>query len=178
MAEQCSRLRSTRLVGFDEHRVRFRYKDYAAANRRKVMALAPQQFIRCYLLHVLPKGFMRIRHYGLLGNRTKQHKLAQARTALNAPQYAAVPGAPETIEAFCHSALHRYQPLNTAPSAPCPTRPAFVPCLAATACMVDLIQIPKIVAQNPAVQSNKFYPPCCRTADKTLFVMRHRATPQ
>ena len=100
-------LTNSRLVGFDEHSVRFRYKDYAAANRRKVMALAPQEFIRRYLLHVLPKGFMRIRHYGLLGNRTKQRKLAQARAALNAPQYAAVPGAPETIEAFWQRIAHR-----------------------------------------------------------------------
>ena len=100
-------LTNSRLVGFDEHSVRFRYKDYAAANRRKVMALAPQEFIRRYLLHVLPKGFMRIRHYGLLGNRTKQRKLARARTALNAPQYAAAPAAPETIEAFWQRIAHR-----------------------------------------------------------------------
>jgi hypothetical protein len=64
------------------------------------MALDAQEFIRRYLLHVLPKGFMRIRHYGLNGNRAKHHKLAQARAALAAPPPQAVPTAPETLEAF------------------------------------------------------------------------------
>jgi len=93
-------LTNSRLVSLDEHTVRFRYKDYACGNRRKVMALAPQEFIRRYLAHVLPKGFMRIRHYGLLGNRAKHHKLTQARAALNAPRPEPRPATPETIEAF------------------------------------------------------------------------------
>jgi putative transposase/transposase-like zinc-binding protein len=93
-------LTNTRLVSFDDHTVRFRYQDYAAGNRRKVMTLDAQEFIRRYLLHVLPKGLMRIRHYGLLGNRAKRHKLALARTALNAPRPALPRAAPETIEAF------------------------------------------------------------------------------
>jgi len=93
-------LTNNRLVSFDEHSVRFRYKDYAAGNRRKVMSLDAQEFIRRYLLHVLPKGFMRIRHYGLNANRAKTHKLALARAALNAPRPEPVPTAPETIEAF------------------------------------------------------------------------------
>lgn len=49
---------------------------------------------------MLPKGFMRVRHYALNGNRTKRHKLAQARAALNVPRPTAAPSAPETIEAF------------------------------------------------------------------------------
>jgi hypothetical protein len=93
-------LTNNRLVSLDDESVRFRYKDYAHGNRRKVMGIDPQEFIRRYLLHVLPKGFMRIRHYGLSGNRAKCHKLAQARTALNAPRPALPPAAPETIEAF------------------------------------------------------------------------------
>jgi hypothetical protein len=93
-------LTNSRLVSFDDHMVRFRYQDYAAGNRRKVMTLDAHEFIRRYLLHVLPKGLMRIRHYGVLGNRAKRHKLALARTALNAPQPAPAPAAPETIEAF------------------------------------------------------------------------------
>jgi Putative transposase len=87
-------------VSFDEHCARFRYKDYAAANRRKVMRLDAQEFIRRYLLHVLPNGFMRIRHYGLLGSRSKHRNLAQARSALNLPQPEAAPAAPETLEAL------------------------------------------------------------------------------
>lgn len=93
-------LTNSRLVSLEDQTVRFRYRDYAAGNRRRVMALGAQEFIRRYLLHVLPKRFMRIRHYGLLGNRAKRHKLAKARAALNAPQPQLVPPAPETIEAF------------------------------------------------------------------------------
>ena len=63
--------------------VRFRYKDYAHGNRRKVLTLDAQEFIRRFLLHVLPSGFMRIRHYGLLANRAKGEKLAAARAALD-----------------------------------------------------------------------------------------------
>jgi hypothetical protein len=93
-------LTNNRLLPADDHTVRFRYKDYAHGNRRRVMALDPTEFIRRYLLHVLPKRFMRIRHYGLNGNRTKRHKLTRARTALDAPPIQRAPVAPETIEAF------------------------------------------------------------------------------
>jgi hypothetical protein len=93
-------LTNSRLVSLDDETVRFRYKDYAAGNHRKVMTLDAQEFIRRYLLHVLPKGFMRIRHYGLNGNRGKHHQLAQARAALNVPRPEPRPTAPETIEAF------------------------------------------------------------------------------
>jgi len=93
-------LTNNRLVSLDDEAVRFRYKDYAAGNRRKVIALDAQEFIRRYLTHVLPKGFMRIRHYGLNGNRAKRHKLAQARAALDDRAPEPVPTAPETIEAF------------------------------------------------------------------------------
>jgi hypothetical protein len=104
-------LTNNRLVSLDQHTVRFRYKDYAAGHRRKLMTLDAQEFIRRYLLHVLPKGFMRIRHYGLLGNRAKRHKLAQARAALNAPRPEPLPRSPDTIEAFwlrvAHLDIHR-----------------------------------------------------------------------
>jgi len=93
-------LTNNRLVSLSDTTVRFRYKDYACANRRKVMALEAHEFIRRYLMHVLPKGFMRIRHYGLNGNRGKHHKLAQARTALDVPRPEPRPTAPETLEAF------------------------------------------------------------------------------
>jgi Putative transposase len=88
-----------RLVSLEDDEVRFRYKDYAYGNRRKVLSLKPAEFIRRFLLHVLPSGFMRIRHYGILANRTKREKLAQARTALDsapAPQ----PPEPESVATF------------------------------------------------------------------------------
>jgi hypothetical protein len=96
----CIALTNSRLVSLDDRTVRFRYKDYASGNRRKVMALDAPEFIRRFLTHVLPRGFTRIRHYGLLGNRAKHHKLAQARAALNVPRPEPRPTAPETIEAF------------------------------------------------------------------------------
>jgi hypothetical protein len=90
---------NNRLVSLDDDAVRFRYKDYAHGNRRKVLALEPAEFIRRFLLHVLPAGFMRIRHYGILANRAKREKLALARMALNHTSAAPSPQ-PESVEAF------------------------------------------------------------------------------
>ena len=58
---------------------------YAHGDRRKVMRLEGVEFLRRFALHVLPRGFNRIRHYGLLANRNKRSLLAQARTALATP---------------------------------------------------------------------------------------------
>ncbi|MFC0116945.1 transposase, partial [Pseudoalteromonas xiamenensis] len=57
-----------RLVAVDEQGVSFSYRDYKDEDKRKVMQLSRDEFIRRYLLHVLPKGLMRIRHYGFLAN--------------------------------------------------------------------------------------------------------------
>ena len=84
----------------DEHSVRFRYKDYARAGRIRVMSLEPQEFIRRFLVHVLPRHFVRIRHYGLLGNRGKCRALAQCRVALDQPPREP-PRAAESMAAFC-----------------------------------------------------------------------------
>jgi hypothetical protein len=89
-----------RLLSLTDTGVRFRYKDYAHGNRRRVMALPAAEFIRRFLLHVLPTGFMRIRHYGILANRAKQAKLARARQALACPAPEQVPPPPETVPAF------------------------------------------------------------------------------
>jgi len=83
-----------RLVSFDANSVRFRYKDYAHGNRRRVMQLHPSEFLRRFTLHVLPRGFNRIRHYGLLANRNKRALLASARAALGAPALAQLPHFP------------------------------------------------------------------------------------
>ena len=96
---------NNRLVSIKDDAVRFRYKDYAHGNRRKVMALEPAEFIRRFLLHVLPSRFMRIRHYGILANRAKREKLAQARLALLQPCAAPTPE-PESIEAFWLRVAH------------------------------------------------------------------------
>jgi hypothetical protein len=62
--------------------VRFRYKDYAAGGTAKVMKLRAEEFLRRFLLHVVPPHFVRIRYCGLLANRTRQEKLARCRQLL------------------------------------------------------------------------------------------------
>ena len=79
---------NSRLLALDERGVTFRWKDYrvkAAAKgktRHKAMTLAPEEFMRRFLLHVLPGGFHRIRHYGLLANGSRKECLAKARELL------------------------------------------------------------------------------------------------
>jgi hypothetical protein len=73
-----------RLLAFDETGVTFRYKDYRrdGGERQHVMTLATDEFIRRFLLHVLPRGFHRIRHYGLLASSARRTSLARARDLL------------------------------------------------------------------------------------------------
>jgi hypothetical protein len=78
-------LSNERLVSCDARAVRFRYKDTAHGSRRRVMELPALEFLRRFALHVLPRGFNRIRHYGLLANRRKRALLAVARAALDVP---------------------------------------------------------------------------------------------
>lgn len=74
-----------RMVRLDRGIVRFRWKDYADGGRVKLMALAAAEFIRRFLLHIVPDGFVRIRHFGLLANRTRKVKLARCRRVLDQP---------------------------------------------------------------------------------------------
>ncbi|MER8577046.1 IS91 family transposase [Mesorhizobium sp. M1338] len=73
-----------RLIAFDKNSVTFRYKDYRrdGADRQQVMTLATDEFIRRFLLHVLPRAFHRIRHYGLLASSSRNTSLALARELL------------------------------------------------------------------------------------------------
>jgi hypothetical protein len=73
---------NSRLVFVGDGVVRFRYTDYATGGPAKGMELSAEEFLRRFLLHVVPTGFVRIRHYGLLANRTRQDKLARARQLL------------------------------------------------------------------------------------------------
>jgi hypothetical protein len=72
-----------RLVQLKDAKITFRWKNYRHGNRVRLMTLDAAEFIRRFLLHVLPPGFMRLRHYGFLGNRNRAQKLAQCRTLLN-----------------------------------------------------------------------------------------------
>ena len=77
---------NNRLVSIDDGKVRFAWKDYRNGNRRKVMTLGADEFIRRFLVHVLPQGFQRIRYFGLLGNRYRKEKLARCRELLGMQQ--------------------------------------------------------------------------------------------
>jgi hypothetical protein len=77
---------NSRLLACKQGRVRFRWKDYSADNKCKVITLHAEEFIRRFLLHVLPKGFRRIRHFGFLANACRAAKLARIRAALQAPE--------------------------------------------------------------------------------------------
>jgi hypothetical protein len=87
---------NSRLIRFDESGVTFRYKDYRreGADRQQLMTLATDEFIRRFLLHVLPKGFHRIRHCGLLAGSARKASLALARELLNV----AVPSDDDTTD--------------------------------------------------------------------------------
>jgi len=106
---------NSRLLAMDEHGVSFRWKDYRAKGktRHKAMTLSPQEFMRRFLLHVLPGGFHRIRHYGLLANGNRRNNLALARELLHvapppadesADEQSAAP-APTFVCAHCGSAM-------------------------------------------------------------------------
>ena len=75
---------NSRLISMDETGVTFRWKDYRATGktRHKTMTLEPEEFMRRFLLHVLPSGFHRIRHYGLIANNARKENLALARELL------------------------------------------------------------------------------------------------
>jgi len=71
-----------RLLSMEDGKVTFRWKDYAHGGKQRKMTLAAEEFIRRFLLHVLPKGFVRIRHYGWMANRCRRERAALCRTLL------------------------------------------------------------------------------------------------
>jgi hypothetical protein len=73
-----------RLVELEDGQVQFRWKDYAHGGRWRTMTLSAVEFVRRFVMHVLPSGFVRIRHYGILANRHRREKLALCRELLTA----------------------------------------------------------------------------------------------
>ncbi len=71
-----------RLVDIEDGQVKFHWRDYRDHNQQKIMTLSADEFIRRFLLHVLPSGFHRIRYYGFLGNRYRKEKLEHCRQLL------------------------------------------------------------------------------------------------
>jgi len=78
---------NSRIVAISEGKVRFRYKDYAHGGRPRTMTLTGVEFLRRFLQHVLPKGFVRIRSYGLLANSVRATRLAACRTSLGVAEH-------------------------------------------------------------------------------------------
>ena len=75
-------LSNSRLVALEGGRVTFRYQDYADGRKHKTMTLAAEEFLRRFVQHVLPKGFVKVRHYGLLANRCREERLHRCRRLL------------------------------------------------------------------------------------------------
>ena len=76
---------NNRLLDIENDRIRFHWKDYRDNNQQKTMTLSAEEFIRRFLMHVLPDGFQRIRYYGFLSNRDREEKLAVCRQLLGMP---------------------------------------------------------------------------------------------
>jgi hypothetical protein len=77
---------NSRILDIDDRHVSFQWKDYRDRDRQKVMTLEADEFIRRFLLHVLPEGFQRIRYYGFMANRQRKEKLEQCRQFLAMPE--------------------------------------------------------------------------------------------
>jgi hypothetical protein len=76
---------NNRLLDIAQGKVTFRYKDYRHDAQQKTITLEAEEFIRRFLLHVLPEGFQRIRYYGFLANRYRHEKLTRCRELLGMP---------------------------------------------------------------------------------------------
>jgi hypothetical protein len=119
---------NSRLTAFDGGRVSFQWKDYADGNRQKSMTLSAEEFVRRFLMHVLPRGFTRIRYYGFLANRHRSEKVAAARRLIDGTTIA-----PSTD--------------SSAPFSPCDDNQAAVAC---TVCRAGRIQrVATLLPQAP-----------------------------
>jgi hypothetical protein len=93
-------LSNDRLVEHRDGRVSFRWKDSADHERVKILTLDTDEFLRRFLVHVVPRGFMRIRHFGLLANRARREALMRCRALLGEPQPADTE--PESVAVLMH----------------------------------------------------------------------------
>ena len=92
-----------RLLAFDGERVTFRWKDYSHGGKQRTMTLEAAEFLRRFFLHVLPKGFVRIRHYGFLSNRFRAHRLPLCQQLLTTDSLTPAPHAEPYLDAaFWH----------------------------------------------------------------------------
>jgi hypothetical protein len=109
-----------RLLAFDGERVTFRWKDYAHGGKQRKMTLLATEFLRRFFLHVLPKGFVRIRHFGFLTNSWRASRLLLCRQllAMGTPALPASPNAGENSSTWhcprCGAAMVVTQRLSAA----------------------------------------------------------------
>ena len=91
-----------RLISFENGLVTFRWRDYAHGNKKRKMTLCAEEFLRRFLLHVLPRGFTRIRHFGLFANRRRRAAVALCRVLLgNEPAASMQAGVSPAVEWKC-----------------------------------------------------------------------------
>lgn len=124
-----------RMVSIDDERVRFRWKDYRHDSRQKTMSLQGGEFVRRFLIHVLPDGFHRIRYFGFLGNCHRAQKLALCRDLL-----AMAPAAPADPPADYRD---RYEALTGISLRQCPH------CLTGTMVVISCIERPSVCQPVP-----------------------------
>ena len=94
---------NSRLVALDDDQVAFSWKDYRQNSATKIMKLKPDEFIRRFLLHTLPDGFHRIRHFGFMANRHRAAKLALCRTLLDHERKAPNNAEPSPLDSALHT---------------------------------------------------------------------------
>jgi hypothetical protein len=128
---------NNRLLDIENDQVRFRWKDYRGGDQVKTMTLTAEEFIRRFLLHLLPNGFRRIRYYGFLGNRHREEKLAVCRRLLGMPPASSAALQPNK------DYLDRYEDLTGHSLRQCPQ------CLRGTMSVVQIL--PRPCAKSPAV---------------------------
>jgi len=128
---------NNRLLDIENGQVSFRWKDYRGSDQVKTMTLTAEEFIRRFLLHVLPNGFRRIRYYGFLGNRHREEKLAVCRRLLGMPVAESAESPPNK------DYLDRYEDLTGQSLRQCPQ------CLRGTMVVVQIL--PRLCAKSSAV---------------------------
>ncbi len=126
-----------RITALQNGRVSFSYKDYRADNAQKEMTIEAAEFIRRYLLHVLPEGFRKIRYYGILSTRHRNTKLAALQKALGF-----TPPQPDTWEEKLTRALGR-------PPGSCPCCGAEAPLMVVVACIAPTLPARRATAPSP-----------------------------
>ena len=128
---------NNRLLDIENDQVSFRWKDYRRGDQVKTMTLTAVEFIRRFLLHVLPNGFQRIRYYGFLGNRHREEKLTVCRRLLG------MPVAESAESSLSRNYLDRYEDLTGHSLRQCPQ------CLRGTMAVVQIL--PRSCAKTPVI---------------------------